>query len=81
MKTDLLKRIVVDPKIFNGKPIIRGMRIKVETVLSLMERGVSVDEILNDYSELEMEDIKACLAYARHLVTNETLEEINIDAI
>ncbi|MEW6623061.1 MAG: DUF433 domain-containing protein [Bacillota bacterium] len=81
MKTDLLKRIVVDPKIFNGKPIIRGIRIKVETILSLLEKGVALEKILADYPDLEMEDIKACIAYARHLVANETLEEINIEAI
>ncbi len=80
MKTELLKRISVNPKIFNGKPIIRGMRIKVETVLSLMERGISIDEILDDYPDLEMDDIKACIAYARYLVANETFEEINIEA-
>ena len=67
MKTELLKRVSVNPKIVNGKPIIRGMRIKVETVLSLMERGVSVDEILDDYPDLEMDDVKACIAYARHM--------------
>ncbi|MEW5920937.1 MAG: DUF433 domain-containing protein [Bacillota bacterium] len=80
MKTELLKRVSVNPKIFNGKPIIRGMRIKVETILSLMERGISNDEILDDYPDLEMEDIKACIAYARYLVANETYEEINIEA-
>jgi len=80
MKTELLKRVSVNPKIFNGKPIIRGMRIKVETILSLMERGISVDEILDDYPDLEIDDIKACIAYARYLVANETFEEINIEA-
>lgn len=81
MKINLLKRIVVDPKIFNGKPIIRGIRIKVETILSLLENGVSFEEILMDYPDLEMEDIKACLAYAKHLVKNEFLEDINIEAL
>jgi uncharacterized protein (DUF433 family) len=80
MKTELLKRVSVNPKIFNGKPIIRGMRIKVETILSLMERGISVDEILDDYPDLEIDDIKACIAYARYLVANETFDEINIEA-
>ena len=60
------------------------MRIKVETILSLMERGISEDEILDDYPDLEMDDIKACIAYARYLVANETFEvineEINIEA-
>ena len=60
------------------------MRIKVETILSLMERGISEDKILDDYPDLEMDDIKACIAYARYLVANETFEvineEINIEA-
>jgi len=47
----------------------------------LLEKGVASEKILADYPDLEMEDIKACIAYARHLVTNETLEEINIEAI
>jgi uncharacterized protein (DUF433 family) len=49
-----------------------------------MERGISEDEILDDYPDLEMDDIKACIAYARYLVANETFEvineEINIEA-
>lgn len=81
MKTNLLKRIVVDPKIFNGKPIIRGMRVKVETILALLEKGITIEKILTDYPDLEVEDIKACIAYAKHLVANETIEEINIGAI
>ena len=41
------------------------MRIKVETIISLLEQGVSVEEILEDYPDLERDDIRACLAYAR----------------
>ncbi|MEW6173828.1 MAG: DUF433 domain-containing protein [Bacillota bacterium] len=62
---DLLRRITVNPAIFGGKPIIRGMRIKVENILGLLEQGVTTQEILADYPDLEPEDIKACLAYAR----------------
>jgi len=60
---DLLNRITVKPKIFGGKPIIRGMRIKVENVLALLAQGVTPEEILGDYPDLEPEDIRACLAY------------------
>jgi uncharacterized protein (DUF433 family) len=56
----LLERIVVDPNIFGGKPVIRGLRIKVETVLALLEQGATLEEILQDYPELEPEDIRAC---------------------
>lgn len=61
---DLLKRITVNPHVFGGKPIIRGMRIKVENVLALLEQGMTPEEILKDYPELELADMQACLAYA-----------------
>ena len=58
----LLKRITVNPQIFGGKPIIRGMRISVELLLSLLAQGESPEAILDDYPDLEPEDIRACLA-------------------
>jgi uncharacterized protein (DUF433 family) len=61
-----MSRITVNPKIFGGKPTIRGLRIKVESILALLEQGVTPEEILRDYPDLEPEDIRACLAYARH---------------
>lgn len=60
----LLKRITADPEIFGGKPIIRGMRISVELILSLVAQGETVEAILGDYPDLDSEDIRACLAYA-----------------
>jgi len=74
----LLERIVIDPNIFSGKPIIRGLRIKVETVLALLEQGATPEEILQDYPDLEPDDIRACLAYARALVANETIESVSL---
>jgi uncharacterized protein (DUF433 family) len=62
----LLSRITVNPKIFGGKPTIRGLRIKVESILALLEQGVTPEEILRDYPDLEPEDIRACLAYAKY---------------
>ena len=56
----LLERITVNPNIFGGKPIIRGMRISVELILSLLAQGVAPGAILDDYPELELEDIRAC---------------------
>lgn len=78
MQSKLLERIVSNPNIFGGKPIIRGLRIKVETVLALLEQGVSPEEILKDYPDLEMDDIRACLAYARMLVANEEIEQLQV---
>jgi len=75
----LLSRITVNPKVFGGKPTIRGLRIKVENILALLEQGVTPEEILRDYPDLEPEDIRACLAYARCLVANETLETVAVE--
>ncbi len=65
MNEPLLLRITANPEIFGGKPIVRGMRISVELILSLLAQGTPNDEILDDYPELEPEDIRACLEYAR----------------
>jgi len=61
------ERITTNPSICNGKPIIRGMRITVSTVLEYLAAGESVENILQAYPVLEPEDIKACLAYAKRL--------------
>ncbi len=80
-REELLRRITVNPAIFQGKPIIRGMRIKVENVLALLEQGATVQEILKEYPDLEPEDIRACIAYARHLVANEDLSAVQVEAV
>ena len=74
----LLRRITADPEIFDGKPIIRGMRISVEMILSLLTQGETVGDILDDYPELKHEDILACLAYAHAVIANDTLDEIRV---
>ena len=61
---ELLERITVNSEIFGGKPIIRGMRISVELILSLLAQGETEDAILADYPDLAREDIRACLTYA-----------------
>jgi len=61
---ELLSRITINPGIFNGKPIIRGMRFKVSDVLDYLSSGMSVEEILEDFPYLEREDITAALFYA-----------------
>jgi uncharacterized protein (DUF433 family) len=74
----LLRRITTDPNIFNGKPIIRGLRISVEMILGLLAQGQSPQEILEDYPDLEYEDILACIEYAHTILANEYLDEIKI---
>ena len=58
---DVLRRITFDQNVLSGKPIIRGMRISVEMILELLSKGASRQEILDDYPELEAEDILAAL--------------------
>ncbi len=71
---ELLRRITVDPKIFWGKPIIRGRRLAVEHVLGMLAAGDSPETIRVGYPWLEPEDIQACLVYARRLVGHERVE-------
>ena len=70
----LLERIRVNPKIFGGKPIIRGRRLAVEHVLGMLAAGDTPEIILDGYPWLEMDDIKACLVYAHRLVSHERVE-------
>jgi uncharacterized protein (DUF433 family) len=74
----LLQRITADPEIFGGKPIVRGMRISVELILSLLAQGESVDSILADYPDLEAEDIQACLAYAHAVIAHDSLDAVRV---
>jgi uncharacterized protein (DUF433 family) len=61
------ERIVVDPKILAGKPVIRGTRLAVEFILELLAAGQSESDILTNYPGLTREDILACLSYASYL--------------
>jgi len=76
----LLERITVNPKIFGGKPIIRGRRLAVEHVLGMLAAGDSQETILAGYDWLEADDIKACLAYARRLVSHERVEPLIVES-
>lgn len=73
-ESKLLERITVNPKIFGGKPIIRGRRLAVEHVLGMLAAGDTPGTILEGYPWLETDDIKACLVYARRLVSHERVE-------
>jgi len=73
MKTEheLLARIVVNPKVMAGKPILKGTRITVELVLRLLAQGLSAEEILKDYPHLTKDDITAVLLYAAKIAGDE----------
>jgi uncharacterized protein (DUF433 family) len=63
----LLERITINPEICHGKPCIRGLRYPVNMILELLSAGMSHDEILADYDDLEPKDILAVLAFAARL--------------
>ena len=63
----LLERISTDPAICHGKPCVRGLRYPVDMILELLSAGMSVEDILADYEDLEREDILAVLAFAARL--------------
>lgn len=69
-----LERITIDPDICHGRPTIRGLRYTVEMVLELLSSGMTVEEILSDYEDLEREDILAVLAYAARLTRIKRIE-------
>jgi uncharacterized protein (DUF433 family) len=75
MKTEeeLLERIVANPKIMGGKPIVKGTRITVEQVLKLLAQGLTTPEILKDYPHLSKDDIAAVLLYAAKVASEEEI--------
>ncbi|MCF8036392.1 MAG: DUF433 domain-containing protein [Desulfobacteraceae bacterium] len=70
-------RIELDPKVCNGKPVIKGTRIPVSVILEQVAEGVSWDQLLKDYPELKKEDIQAALVYARESIDNAEIKEIH----
>lgn len=77
MKSEqLLERITVNPEVMIGKPTIRGLRITVEQILKALAGGITPQELLDDYPELEKEDIQAILLYAAELVSEEQIFEV-----
>ena len=77
MSTDsLLARITVDPSICHGKPCVRGLRYPVEVLLESPSSGMTFDEVLSDYEDLEREDLLAVLAYAARLSRTKRLQPV-----
>lgn len=64
MTEQLINRITIDPAVCHGKPVIRGMRYPVESILEYLAGGDTIEDILEEFTDLEREDILACLAYA-----------------
>lgn len=71
-----MERITIDPEICHGKPIIRGLRYPVENLLELLASGMTIEELLADYPDLEHKDFLACLEYASKLVHVKSIHRI-----
>ena len=76
--SELLARIAARQDVFGGKPIVRGMRVSVELVLSLLAQGVAPEAIMEDYPGLEPDDVRACTAYAHAVIAGDTLAAISV---
>jgi uncharacterized protein (DUF433 family) len=74
---NLLERITVNSDVLVGKPVIRGMKISVDQILKALAAGLTEAEILDDYPELEKDDIKAALLYASKLLESEKIFTID----
>lgn len=73
---NLINRITIDSEVCHGKPTIRGLRYPVENMLELLASGMTIDELLKDYPDLEREDFLACLEYASKLVHVKSIHKI-----
>ena len=73
MEEELHKRIVVNPNVMVGKPVIKGTRIPVYTIIRLLAQGMTKKDILEDYPNLTEEDIKAALDYVAEIIEGEDI--------
>ena len=78
-KEELLRRISINPEICFGKPCIKGHRIWVSLILDLLASGMTVDEVLKEYPQLQPEDIYACIAYGAEM-SRERYVDITIES-
>ena len=79
--TDLLNRIIIDPKVMVGKPVIKGTRLTVQYILKLLSNGESIDEILDEYDGLTKKDILACLLFATEALEQSSFYPLQTKAI
>ena len=69
--------IEINPKIMLGKPVIKGTRITVEHIISMLAQGISIDEILQEYKGLTKREILACLQYAENILEKTTTFDLD----
>ncbi len=79
-KTNLLKRIVINPKIMVGKPTIAGTRLTVQFILRLLAQGMTTQEILDEYKGLTLEDIQACLFFATEALDSSSFVPLTVES-
>ncbi len=72
------ERIVVDPEILVGKPVIRGTRLAVEFIIDLLAQGWTETDILRNYPGVTREDVQACLGYASAVLRSERIYPLNV---
>ena len=77
---ELLKRISINPQVCFGKPCIKGHRIWVSLILDFLATGMTINELLEEYPQLELEDILACIAYGAEM-SRERFVEIAIESV
>lgn len=73
----LLSRITIDPSVCHGKPCIRGLRYPVDLLFDLLAGGMTTDQILADYPDLELDDIRAAFAYGARISRVQSIEMVN----
>lgn len=73
MEQEVYRRIVINPAVMVGKPVIKGTRIPVDLIVRLLAQGMTPQEILEDYPNLTMEDIRAALEYVAEIVKGESV--------
>lgn len=78
MNDSLLQRVTLDLNICHGKPCIRGLRYPVEFILELLSSGMSIEEILADYDDLERDDIVAALLFATRLTQVKSIQRVRL---
>ena len=76
----ILERIIINPRIMAGKPVIRGTRIPVELIVRMLAQGISEGEILDEYPHLSLEDIQAALFYAAQILSQDEIFTLAIVA-
>ncbi|HEY7061849.1 MAG TPA: DUF433 domain-containing protein [Chloroflexota bacterium] len=76
MPREIAKGITVDPSVMVGKPVIQGTRMPVDLVIAKLAANPDLDEFFQDYPELTIEDVKACLAYASELVQQDSARHV-----